>query len=166
MKLHAKSWRLWIRKNKYIIQFNKPLIAHWYNLFVYQRSIPAKVSISNQQSWRGWSRKFKGPKAFIDYSNDMSTAELKCIIQERNFLIVFDDMSADMISNKKFPSVVTELLLGVENYLSSIHHKIILPGTKGSKTINTTHFIMKIQNKWELQQIATNHLSHFDFLKG
>ena len=138
MKLHAKSWRLWIRKNKYIIQFNKPLIAHWCNLFVYQGSIPAKVSISNQQSWRGWSRKFKGPKAFIDYSNDMSTAELKCIIQERNFWIVFDDMSADMISNKKFPSVVTELLLGVENYLSSIHHKIILPGTKGSKTKHHT----------------------------
>ena len=77
-------------------------------------------------------------KAFIDYSNDMSTAELKCIIQERNFLIVFDDMSADMISNKKFPSVVTELLLGVENYLSSIHHKMILPGTKGSKTKHHT----------------------------
>ena len=45
------------------------------------------------------------PKAFIENSNDMQD------VKERQILIVFDDMIADMINNKKLNSIVTELFI-------------------------------------------------------
>ena len=38
------------------------------------------------------------------------------IDKEPKILIVFDDMIADMINNKKLNSIVTDLLIRVENY--------------------------------------------------
>ena len=55
---------------------------------------------------------FNDPKAFIECSNDIQDVYKnidKCNTdKERKILIVFDDMIADMISNKKINSVVTE----------------------------------------------------------
>ena len=54
-------------------------------------------------------------KAFIEYSNDM--VDIYKNIEEYNpnkkqkVLIVFDDMIADMLSNKKRNPMVTELLI-------------------------------------------------------
>ena len=90
----------------------------------------------------------------------------KTIIQQRKgeCLIVFDDMIADMESNKKL-SPVTELFLRGRKlnislvFISQSYFKV-------PKTIrlNATHyFIMKIPNKRELQQIASNHSSDIDF---
>ena len=55
------------------------------------------------------------PKAFIEYSNDMHNV-YKNIDKynpdkENKVLIVFDDMIADMINNKKLNSIVTELFI-------------------------------------------------------
>ena len=58
---------------------------------------------------------FNDPKAFIEYSNDMEDAYKNIdeynIDKKRKILIVFDDMIADMINNKKLNSVVTELFI-------------------------------------------------------
>ena len=57
----------------------------------------------------------KDPKAFMEYSNDMQDVYKN--IEEynpgkkRKILIVFDDMIADMINNKKLNPVVTELFI-------------------------------------------------------
>ena len=56
------------------------------------------------------------PKAFIEFSNDMRDA-FKNIDEhnpdkEKKILIVFDDMIAYMIPNKKLNLIVTELLIG------------------------------------------------------
>ena len=57
---------------------------------------------------------FNDPKAFIEYSNDMHDVAKnideynRC--RENKILIVFDDMIADMIHNKKLNSIATELL--------------------------------------------------------
>ena len=58
---------------------------------------------------------FNDPKAFIEYSNDMHDV-YKNIDEynpdkENKILIVFDDMIADMINNKKLNSIVTELFI-------------------------------------------------------
>ena len=58
---------------------------------------------------------FNDPKAFIEYSNDMQDV-YKNIDEynpdkENKILIVFDDMIADMIHNKKLDSIVTELFI-------------------------------------------------------
>ena len=80
-------------------------------------------------------------------------------------LIVFDDMIADMINNKKLNPIVTELFIRGRKLNISIVF-ITQPYFKVPKDVrlNSTHFfIMKIPNKRELQQIALNHLSHIDF---
>ena len=54
---------------------------------------------------------FKDPKAFIEYSNDMHDVYKNIDDynpdRENKILIVFDDMIADMINNKKLNSIVT-----------------------------------------------------------
>ena len=58
---------------------------------------------------------FNHPKAFIEYPNDMQDVykiiDEFNIDKERKILIVFDDMIADMIHNKKLNSIVTELFI-------------------------------------------------------
>ena len=55
---------------------------------------------------------FNDPKTFIEYSNDMrdvyKNIEDYNLGRERKILIVFDDMIADMINNKKLNQIVTE----------------------------------------------------------
>ena len=58
---------------------------------------------------------FNDPKAFIEYSNDMHDVYKNINDynpdKENKILIVFDDMIADMINNKKINSIVTELFI-------------------------------------------------------
>ena len=58
---------------------------------------------------------FDDPKAFIEYSNDMQDVHKNIDDynprKKRKVLIVFDDMIADMINNKKLDSIVTELFI-------------------------------------------------------
>ena len=58
---------------------------------------------------------FNDPKAFIEYSNDMfdiyKNIDEYILVKEKKILIVFDDMIADMIHNKKLNSIVTELFI-------------------------------------------------------
>ena len=99
----------------------------------------------------------------------MSTKLLKSTIQERNakVLIVFDDMIADMVSNKKLNAVVTELFIRGRKFSNAIvfiaqsYFKV----PKDTRLNSTHYFIMKIPNKREFQQIALNHSSDIDFDK-
>ena len=58
---------------------------------------------------------FNDPKAFIEYSNNMHDVYKNINYynpdKENKILIVFDDMIADMIPNKKLNSIVTELFI-------------------------------------------------------
>ena len=85
--------------------------------------------------------------------------------KKRKVLIVFDDVIADMINNKKHNPVVTELFIRGRKlnisiiFITQSHFKV-----PKEVIINTTHFfIMKIPNKRELLQIAINHSSDVDF---
>ena len=91
----------------------------------------------------------------VDYNPD----------KENKILIVFNDMIADMIYNKKLNSIVTELFIRGRKlnisivFITQSYFKV----PKGVR-LNTTHFfIMKIPNKRELQQIAISHSSDIDF---
>ena len=108
---------------------------------------------------------FNDPKAFIEYSNDMRNIYKNIdeynLDKENKILIVFHDMPADMIHNKKLNSIVTKLFIkGRKLNISLVF--IIQSYFKVPKDVrlNTTHFIIsKIPNKKELQQIAINHSS-------
>ena len=58
---------------------------------------------------------FDDPKAFIEYSNDMEdiykNIEEYNLAKNRKILIVFDDIIADMINNKKFNPVVSNRII-------------------------------------------------------
>ena len=95
---------------------------------------------------------FNDPKAFMDYSNNMQDVSKN--IEEYNpgkkhkVLIVFDDMIADMINNKKLNPIVRELFIRGRKLNVSIVF-IMQSYFKGLKDfrLNSTHFfIMKIQN--------------------
>ena len=108
---------------------------------------------------------FNDPKAFIEYSNDMHDVYKNIDDynpdKENKILIVFDDMIADMIHNKKLNSIVTELFIRDRKlnislvFIAQSYFKV--PKDVG---LNYTHyFIMEISNKRELWQIAFNHSS-------
>ena len=75
---------------------------------------------------------FDDLKAFIEYSNDMQDVykniENYNLRKKRKILIVFDDMIADVINNKKLDSIVTELFIRGRklNILLSLLHNLIL----------------------------------------
>ena len=58
---------------------------------------------------------FNDPKAFIEYANDKRDVYKNINNynpnKENKILIVFDDMIADMIHNKKLNSIVTKLFI-------------------------------------------------------
>ena len=85
--------------------------------------------------------------------------------KKRKALIVFDDMIANMINNKKLNSIVTELFIRERKLNISIFF-ITQSYFKVPKVVrlNSTHFfIRKIPNKRELQHIALIHSSDIDF---
>ena len=105
------------------------------------------------------------PKAFIKYSNDMHDVYKNINNynpdKENKILIVFDDMIADMINNKKLNSIVTELLIRCRKlnislvFISQSYFKV----PKDVRNNSTHVYIMKILNERELQQIAINNSS-------
>ena len=112
---------------------------------------------------------FDEHKAFIEYSNDMQDVYKNIEDynpgKKRKIVIVFDDMIADMINNKRLNPIVTELFIRGRKLTISIVF-ITQSCFKVPKDVrlNSTHFFsMKIPNKRELQQIAFNYLSDFDF---
>ena len=92
---------------------------------------------------------------------------LKNTIQVKKIktLIVFDGMIADMLSNKKLNSIVTELFIrGRKLNISLVFTTQSYFAVPKNIIRNSTHyFIMKILNKLEVQQIAFNHSSDIEF---
>ena len=109
---NINNWRFRIWKNKFIIKFdgNQPDIdkIHLYAKDLYESKYQYLI---NKREGIGINH-FNDPKAFIEYSNDMYNVYKN--IDNYNpdkvnkILIVFDDMTADMIHNKKSNSIVTE----------------------------------------------------------
>ena len=112
---------------------------------------------------------FNDPKAFIDYSNDMHDVYKNINDynpdKENEILIVFDDMTADKINNKKLNSIVTESFIrGRKLNISVVFITQSYFKLPKDIRLNTTHFfVMKVPNKREIQQIAISHSSDIDF---
>ena len=88
---------------------------------------------------------FHDPKVFIEYSNDMPDIYKNindCNNDKENkILIVFDDMIADMIHNKKLNSIVTELFIrGRKLNISLVFITQSYFKVPKDVRLNTTHF--------------------------
>ena len=107
--------------------------------------------------------------AFIEHSNTMdhvhSNIDDYNPKRKRKILIVFDDMIADIMTNKRFQAIIKGLfircrklnisLVFITQYYFSVPKEVRL---------NSTHYlIMKIHNRRELQQIAINNSADIDY---
>ena len=92
---------------------------------------------------------FKDPKPFIEYSNDMHDLYKNIddynLDKENKILIVFDDMIADMIHNKKLNSIVTELFIrGKKLNISLVFITQSYFKVPKDVRLNTSHIFLQI----------------------
>ena len=112
---------------------------------------------------------FNDSNAFIECSNAMD--DVYGNIDNYNpsrkikILLVFDDMIVDIMTNKKFQSMIKELFMRCRKVKISL--KFITQSyfsVLKDFRLNSTHcLIMKINNKKELQNIAINHSADIDY---
>ena len=117
---------------------------------------------------------FNEPNAFIECSNTMDDVYENIDdykpSRKRIILIVFDDMIADIMSNKKFQAIIKELFIRCSKLnISLVFIAQSYFSFPKDVRLNSTHYlIMKINNKRELQNIAINHsadIGYKDFVK-
>ena len=113
---------------------------------------------------------FNDSKAFVEYSNDLNDIYKKHLRikskQKTKTFSFFDDMMADMFSDKKFNPIVTELFIREEKlkaYLVFIITQFYFAVPKYFRLYSTRYFVMKIPNKIELRKVAFNHSSGIGF---
>ena len=155
------NWWFWIRKNKQrdidkIYLYAKDLSQSKYEHLINNRE-NAGIKHSNDS------------KAFIECSNTMNDVYENIDHynpdRKRKVLIVFDDMIADIMINKKFHSIIKELFIRCRKInisLAFITQSYF--SVPKDVRLNSTHYlIMKINNKRELQNIAINHSADIDY---
>ena len=102
-------------------------------------------------------------KSIIKHSNDMDyiyrSIEEYLRNKKREMLIIFGNMVADMISNKKLNPIVTEQFIrGRKLNISFVFiTQSYFAGPKDIRLNSTPYFIIKILNKQEFQEIAFYH---------
>ena len=112
------------------------------------------------------------PNAFIECSNDDVYENIHDYnsSRKRKILIVFDDMIADIMINKKFQPIIKELFIRCRKLnISLVFITQSYFSAPKDIRLNSTHYlIIKINNKRELQSIAINHspdIDYQDFIK-
>ena len=109
------------------------------------------------------------PKVFTECSNTMDDVYKDIddynVTREIKTLIVFDDMIADIISDKKFQPVMKELFIRCRKLFNSL---VFITQSYFSVPkdvrLNSAHYlIMKICNKKELQNTAVKHSADIDY---
>ena len=85
--------------------------------------------------------------------------------RERKIFIMFDDMIADIMKNKKFQAIIKELSIRSRKLnISLVFITQSYFSVPKVVRLNSTHYlIMKINNKRELQNIAINHTADIDY---
>ena len=123
----------------------------------------------NKQERTGLKQQLNDPKAVIEFSNNMcdiyKNIEEYNPNEKRKIFIVFDDMITDMLNNKKRNPIVTELFISGRKLNISLvfTSQSCFSVTKNIRLSSRHYFIMKIPNKWELQQMTFNNSSNTDF---
>ena len=109
------------------------------------------------------------PNVFIECSNTMDDVYENIhdynSSRKRKILIAFDDMIADIMTNKKFQAIIKELFIRCRKLnisLAFITQSYF--SVPKDVRLNPTHYlIMKINNKRELQNTAINHPADIDY---
>ena len=109
------------------------------------------------------------PNAFIECSNTMDDVYENIDDynpnRKRKILILFDDMIADIMTNKKFQSMIKELFIRYRKLnISLVFITQSYFSVPKDVRLNSTHYlIMKINNRKELQNVAICHSADIDY---
>ena len=109
------------------------------------------------------------PNAFIECSNTMDDVYENINdynpIRKRKKLIVFDDMIADIMTNKKFQAIIKELFIRCRKLNISLVFitQSYFSVPKDVRLNSTNYLIMKINNRRKLQNISINHSADIDY---
>ena len=143
------------------------LIKLIYVLKIHTKQNPYHLLINKRES-TGF-KYLNDSKAFVKFSNNMDdiykNIEEYTPSKKQKVLIVFYDMIADMLSNKKLNPIVTEWFIRGRKlnifpvFITQSYFAVL----KNIRLNSTHYFVMKIPHKRELQQIAFNHSSDTDF---
>ena len=112
---------------------------------------------------------FSDPNAFIEYSNTMDDVYENIDDynpnRKRKILILFDDMIADIMTNKKFQSMIKELFIRYRKLnISLVFITQSYFSVPKDVRLNSTHYLItKTNKKRELQNIAINHAADIDY---
>ena len=112
---------------------------------------------------------FNDSNAFIECSNTMDDVYDNIddynLSRKRKILIAFDDIIADIVTNKKFQSITKELFIRCWKFnISLVFITQSYFSVPKDIRLNSTHYlVMKINNKRELQNIAINHSGDIDY---
>ena len=115
------------------------------------------------------TKHFNDSNAFIECSNTMDDVYENIDdcnpSRKRKILIVFDDMIADIMTNKKFQAIIKELFIRCRKLnISLVFITQSYFSVPKDVRLNSTHYlIMKINNRKELQNIAINHSADIDY---
>ena len=114
-------------------------------------------------------KQLNNSNAFIGCSNPMDDVyeniDEYSPNKKRKILIVFDDMIADIMSNKKFKAIIKDLFIRCRKpnislvFITQSYFSV----PKDVRLNSTHHLIMKINNRKELQNIALNHSADDDY---
>ena len=115
------------------------------------------------------TNRFNDPNAFIECSVTMDDVYENIDdynpSRKRKVLIVFDDMIADIMTNKKFEAIIKELFIRCRKLnISLVFITQSYFSVPKDVRLNSTHYlIMKINNRKELQNIAINNCADIDY---
>ena len=107
--------------------------------------------------------------AFIERSNTMDDVYENINnynpIRKRKKLIVFDDMIADIMGNKKFQAIIKELFFRCRKLnVSLVFITQSYCSVPKDVRLNSAHYLMmKINSRIELQNMATDHSADIDY---
>ena len=107
-------------------------------------------------------------KAFIECSNTVDDVYENINdynpSSERKILIVFDDMIADIMTSKKFQEIIKELFIRCRKLnISLVFISQSYFSVPKDVRLNSTHLIMKNNNKRDLQNVVIDHSTDTDY---
>ena len=166
---NINNWWFWIRKTNTLLNLiNEQRYID--NIYLYAKDLSEskyEYLIDNREN--AGIKHLNDSKAFIDCSNTMDEVYENIDHynpnRKRKVLIVFDDMIADIMTNKNFQSIIKALFIRCRKInISLVFITQSYFSVPKELRLNSTHYlIMKINNKRELQNIAINRSADIDY---
>ena len=139
-------------------------------IYLYAKDLEeAKYQLFIKKHENAGIKHLNDPKAFIEYSNTIddvySNIDDYDAKRKRKMLILFDDMIADIMTNKRFQTIIKELFVWCRKLnISLVFITQSYFSVPKEVRLNSVHYlIMKIDNRRELQQITIGHSADIDY---